>query len=706
MEVTVPLLVAGALFGFIAYRMNRRHAIELLSAQDKCSALEIAESQLRQKNQLLTDELTAAKQGYQEVQQKLEALSMELSQHMSAEREARTILDTLSEQLSRETNQRATVEEQLHSARQMVNAASAQLRTTVEERMRELQLLQQQLHNESAARKQLEELLSGKEEQSSALAASLQHTEEQLRRATDSLSATSAELHAAVEERERTIAVLRADIEERGRREAADRHSIADHLASIDSLRAEVASLSEDLYRSRAANDVAARERTTAERELVEKIARLETDFASLSAVHTQVSDALKEETAVRIATEHALHESKERLYALIHELEAKVGARDAIIDSQNDHRRRLDRTVNDLNRTVEAVLTHVPVPLFVVNTEGLCGFANPALHTALGYSAEELRGRHFSLLFPETERPFYEEQWSAAGDKAAQFQGETHVATAAGDTMSADVSVIPIDTEAGRNYVGCILDTTHEREAERHHAEAKRRDDELKELKSRFIAMVTDQLRAALVTVGTNTELLERFLFKWNDEKRYRAFFRINESLKRMLDLLRDVETSTAAVSTFTPAPAPVDLESLAQSVAKEVQTDLGCAHRFVLSEQGDIAAVPLDERVVRTVLQQTLSNAFKFSPESAEVRLHIDRSDSRCTITVKDAGIGIPAAEQRHLFTSFFRGSNVGAVYGTGLGLTIARQFVQLAGGTIAVESAVNSGTTVTVSLPVNGR
>lgn len=703
MELLVALLSISALYGFAAYRQKRRYEGQLLTERNKISSYEISESQLKQKNQTLTDEVTSAKKGYQDLQKKLESLSMELSQHMNAEQEARSILDSLSEQLSKETNQRATIEEQLHTAKDMVNAASSQLKTTVEERMRELQLLQQQLHNESAARKQLEEIVSVKEIEHAEFVARLQRTEEQLHRAKESLNATSSELHATIERHEHTIAALRTEVDERTKREAAAIQRIDALNGTISSLHNDVASLSEQLNISQSARTVLEHDRTSVEKDLLEKIAARENDLTSLTELHAKISDALAEETNVRIATEHALHESKEKLYALIHELEATVTARDAVVSSQSDQLRQAEKTIRHLQDAVENILSHVPLPVFVVNDNGICSFVNSALQTSVGYAPEDITGRHFSKLFPESERGFYEEQWGRTADKTEQFKGETHVATSAGDTMTVEINFIEIETEAGRSFVGCIFDKTHEREAAKHYTEAKKRDEELRQLKSRFIAMVTNQLRADLVTVSTNTELLERFVFKWSDEKRYRAFFRINESLKHMLDLLRDVESSTASTVNYSSAPTLLNLESLAQEIAKETVSDLDTHHRFILSEQGNISSVPMDERIVRTVLHHTLSNAFKFSPETEEVRLHVERKDSTCTFTVRDNGIGIPPAEQQHLFTSFFRGSNVGNVYGTGLGLTIVQQFVQIAKGTIHIDSDVNKGTAVTITLPL---
>jgi PAS domain S-box-containing protein len=703
MEFLTGLFIFGTLYGFSVYLLKRRYSDQLLTEQNRSSSLEISESQLRQKNQHLSEELTEKSSEAERLKGEYESLSLELSQHVAAGQEARSILDSLSHQLSKESTQRASTEEQLNKTKEMVNAASAQLKITVEERMRELQQLQSQLHNENAARKHLEEIVSQKEDEHERLVAQLHVTEDQLHRMKESLNATSADLHAALERHKETINQLHREIEQWKIKEADAQKNIAGLNGTVLTLQNEVASLNDRLSAAHAARDIAEREKTTVEKELVEKVVQLESQLTVLTAEHQQVSDSLQEETGIRIATEHALQESKDKLYALIHDLEAQLASRNSTIASQNDRLYHATSTVDKLNSAVHSIISQVPIPVFVVNEQGICSFVNESLHAMVGYDTEDIAGRHFSKLFPEQERQFYEEQWNSTADRTEQFKGETHIATVAGDTMTVEINFVSIETEEGRSFVGCIADKTHEREAAHHYSSAKKREEELRQLKSRFISMVTDHLRAALVTVATNTELLERFLFKWPDEKRYRAFFRINESLKQMLDLLRNVETSTASTVNFMQTIKPLDLETVAQSVVKEVTTDLDAQQRFILSEQGSISSVPMDERIVRTVLYHTLSNAFTFSAGTDEVKMHIGRNDGGITFVITDHGIGIPSAEQHLLFSSFFRGSNVGNVHGTGLGLTIVQQYVQLAGGTVAIDSELNKGTKVTITLPV---
>jgi signal transduction histidine kinase len=109
-------------------------------------------------------------------------------------------------------------------------------------------------------------------------------------------------------------------------------------------------------------------------------------------------------------------------------------------------------------------------------------------------------------------------------------------------------------------------------------------------------------------------------------------------------------------------------------------------------------------DERKIKQILLNLLSNAVKFTPEGGRISIIANKTDNGAEISVSDTGIGIPAAEQPTIFEEF---RQVGGNYahkkeGTGLGLTLAKKFVELHGGTIWVDSEVGKGSTFTFTLP----
>jgi signal transduction histidine kinase len=110
-------------------------------------------------------------------------------------------------------------------------------------------------------------------------------------------------------------------------------------------------------------------------------------------------------------------------------------------------------------------------------------------------------------------------------------------------------------------------------------------------------------------------------------------------------------------------------------------------------------------DQDRVSEVLDNLLSNAFKFTPAGGTVELRSDALDSSVRFEVRDSGAGIPAEQVPHLFRRFYQADNQekASAKGTGLGLAISKEIVEAHGGTITCESAVGRGTVFTVTIPV---
>jgi signal transduction histidine kinase len=109
------------------------------------------------------------------------------------------------------------------------------------------------------------------------------------------------------------------------------------------------------------------------------------------------------------------------------------------------------------------------------------------------------------------------------------------------------------------------------------------------------------------------------------------------------------------------------------------------------------------LDPKLVRRILTNLLSNAIKYSPENTDIHIKIEKGNQFISLEVQNQGIGIPEEEQDKLFERFFRAKNAQDIEGTGLGLHIIKQFVNLMKGTIDFKSKTNKGATFLVKLPM---
>jgi hypothetical protein len=134
--------------------------------------------------------------------------------------------------------------------------------------------------------------------------------------------------------------------------------------------------------------------------------------------------------------------------------------------------------------------------------------------------------------------------------------------------------------------------------------------------------------------------------------------------------------------------------LEPVLSSRSLDVRFDLGTEPADVLGDAGQL------ERVVMNLL----TNAIKFTEDGGSIALEVTQDGGAVRLQVIDSGIGIPEAEQGHLFSRFFRSSTARqrAIQGTGLGLSIVQSIVEGHGGRVELQSRHQVGTTVTVVLP----
>lgn len=226
----------------------------------------------------------------------------------------------------------------------------------------------------------------------------------------------------------------------------------------------------------------------------------------------------------------------------------------------------------------------------------------------------------------------------------------------------------------------------------------------EINELKSRFISMTSHEFRTPLTAILGTTELIKHYGQGWDTNKQHTYLDRIQKNVKHMTGLLDDVLVlSKADVNKVEFNPKLINLEVFCSSLVEEFQLNTKRDQQIEFEFFWNQHEVYSDEKILRQILSNLLSNAIKYSPESTSVRFQVNVNEEEATFFIKDQGIGIPEADQQHLFESFHRATNVGQIQGTGLGLAIVKKSVELHRGTIDFESIADQGTTFIVKLPI---
>jgi signal transduction histidine kinase len=225
-------------------------------------------------------------------------------------------------------------------------------------------------------------------------------------------------------------------------------------------------------------------------------------------------------------------------------------------------------------------------------------------------------------------------------------------------------------------------------------------------ELKTNFVAMASHQFRTPLTVIYSNLELLDNYT-QLVEEKLANKFTTLAQRIKSEVNRLTELMNNILVFGRYNVNEPILNskkivLSSLVQSVINNYfsrQTDGRMVS--IIGDLGEKEFI-LDELFLTYVLTNILSNAFKYSSGAANPELSIVYEKDCAQIKVQDFGIGVPKEELNKLFNSFFRASNTSTIQGSGLGLVVAKQFMELHKGKIEVESELNKGTLVILTLP----
>jgi len=371
--------------------------------------------------------------------------------------------------------------------------------------------------------------------------------------------------------------------------------------------------------------------------------------------------------------------------------------------------RKQLEQTLQQTLAERETILNTSVVGIAFLTAEGRFRWANPAMLHLFG---AELNGDFTSMEVVYLNRAQYLEvggEVARAIARGERYQSELQMRRLDGPLIWVTLTgqaVNRADLTAGT--VWTVLDITQRKRAEEDIRKALQQQTELNDLRSRFVSMTSHEFRTPLATILSSAELLKFYGDRMETAERTEVIVSIESAVHRMTQMLERVLTLGRSESRMMDfKPTWQDLAALCQLVADEIrQSQATHQHHLVVSLQPDTIPGWFDDQLLRHVLGNLLSNAIKYSPDGGEVHLQVIASAHQVELRVRDSGIGIPAQELPHLFTSFHRASNVGDIKGTGLGLAIVKNAAELHQGTLTVQSELGRGTCFTVAIPWNTR
>jgi len=368
--------------------------------------------------------------------------------------------------------------------------------------------------------------------------------------------------------------------------------------------------------------------------------------------------------------------------------------------------RKQLEEQLRQTMSEREAILNNAVVGI-VLSVRRRHEWVNDKFAQMLGYPKQILIGQSSAYIHPD------EGSWLRFGEEARaallahnSYICERQLRRRNGELFWVEMGgscIRPHDPDAG--VIWTFLDVTARKRSEIEVREALEQQRALNELRTRFVAMTSHEFRTPLAAILSAEEVLRHYGDRLSHAERLETLDSISagvQRMSRMMDRVLLLGKADARMLEFEPQRT--DLPALCRQLVDEARAQHPQTRCQVLAEWAPGVGEGLwDDKLLRHILGNLLSNAIKYSPEGGDVRLRVQRQGTQMVFSVSDQGIGIPPDEIPHLFESFHRASNVGAIQGTGLGLAIVRNAVETHRGSVEVRSELGVGTTFTVRLPV---
>ena len=403
---------------------------------------------------------------------------------------------------------------------------------------------------------------------------------------------------------------------------------------------------------------------------------------------------ARKKNTHIAETLDSPLSEGSSLLHELqVHQIE---------LEMQSDELCKIQHELEESRSRYFNLYDQAPFGYLVLCDKGLIRDANLAAAALFGVAENHLLKTPLSkYIFSEDQDKFYLEykQFKKRGQKR---NWETRLKRSDGSHFWAHIGATPAKT--GECWI-TLGDITMSRKAEEGLRHAREVAVAANLAKSRFLAVVAHEFHTPLHLLTISTDILDQYGDRISAAERFEQHEQIRHATRQMSALIDSVSTFSRQEKEFSSInPVLLDIGALCSAIARDVKKVWGDGHELHVVIAPDCGTCLMSEVLLRRLLENLLTNAFRFTPAGGLVSLSVSRHPGRLLITVADNGIGIPECDQERIFEAFYRSSNVDARRGLGLGLSIVRDALHELKGSIAVNSTVGSGSTFFVELPID--
>jgi two-component system phosphate regulon sensor histidine kinase PhoR len=365
---------------------------------------------------------------------------------------------------------------------------------------------------------------------------------------------------------------------------------------------------------------------------------------------------------------------------------------------------KRQERRIQTLNVLSDAVVAErslmasimdsIGDGVIVADVLGVIQLLNPKAKEILGLYGEDAVGQsavEFIRRFDDVPHQLLREKFQQIVERGETFTTDVRIAIPS--TRFYNLQLGPVRSRDGmvHGMVAVLSDVTQLKEMD--------------QMKTDLMSMVTHEIRTPLATVRGFAQILLKGGIAGDKSKEFLEI--INRQSNRLVNLVNDFLDITRIESgRQVITKGPVDVDKLIQNAVADLRPLADEKNiRLEYVAPGNVPAVFGDRNLIEQVLINLLSNAIKYSPKGAWARVALAQQNGSCAIAVSDNGLGIPKESIPRLFEKFYRVrcDDRKDIIGTGLGLSLVKQIIEVHQGTIRVESEHGKGSTFTFTIPV---
>jgi PAS domain S-box-containing protein len=382
------------------------------------------------------------------------------------------------------------------------------------------------------------------------------------------------------------------------------------------------------------------------------------------------------------------------------------------ILEDVEKEKINAENLANDLEKFKLAV-DNASDQVVITDAEGIVIYGNNAVEKITGFKPEEAVGKKAAILWKyPMPVEYYKNLWDVIKNQKKVFNGEIQNKRKNGEIYTALISISSV-LDKNDNiiyFVAIERDITKEKEVDK--------------AKTEFVSLASHQLRTPLSAINWYTEMLLAGDAGSINEEQKKYLEEIAIGNKRMVDLVDDLlNVSRLDMGTFAVDLKPIKIFDLVKSVLienKPLILEKKLVVEELYGEESDMEFLA-DEKLLRIIFQNLISNAVKYTPSEGKIKVNISKfnfnndqdlggeeiKEESLIFSVTDSGMGIPKNQHNKIFSKLFRADNAkeSETEGTGLGLYVIKSIVNQSGGLVWFKSEENKGSTFYVAFPFSG-